>query len=196
MEFHKAVELAKVYLGDYVTLRLNKYTYHYDRIAKLFSKLEIEFETDDKRYYKYGLNVGIGIDTNFEDLYIIVGLLKDLGLEYVYILGKDYDHEECNNIFIGGKLNKSESVAVDKPFRMGVKPEVFFSLPFGSHRDDYLEKVFGVLNLYQIEQNRDMNLGENEFEEGGYGDHSPRSSDHYNDNLDMDQQSPEFWDSI
>ena len=79
---------------------------------------------------------------------------------------------------------------------MGVKPEVFFTLPFGSHRDDYLVKVFGVLNLYQIEQNRDMNLGENEFEEGGYGDHSPRSSDHYNDNLDMDQQSPEFWDSI
>ena len=196
MEFHKAVELAKVFLGDDVTLRLNVYAYHYHRIAKLFSKLEIDYELDEKRYFKYGLNVGIGIDTNFEDLYIIVGLLKDLGLEYVYILDKDYGYEECNHIFIGGKLNEYEAVEVDKPFKKGVKPEVFFTLPFGSHRDDYLKKVFGVLNLNQIEQNRLRYLGENEIEESGYGDHSPRSSDYYNDNLDMDQQSPEFWDSL
>lgn len=173
----KALELAKKHSGKNTKLVVNSLILHYERIVKLFEIIQIPFETfpqfednsspfetfpqDVDEFIKYCIERPFRFDINFDthsdfqDLYIIVAILKDFGLHTV-----SYSHKNNNEVLIG--LYYTIAFPNKKVYPKGITTDEFLKLPFSLTTDELIQSYFNEKNNDNIESSTDNSINENE----------------------------------
>ena len=136
--------------------------------------------------------MSFSINCNFQDIYLLAHLLKDYGLVSVYPSRKQeveiavgtYLHQVHNM----GKYAMAEPINIDSFLSIDPKSNTQFVVDsFFENKFSYDENDDDIENEYEdYEQDYD--------DRDSYEDQTDWS--HYNDDLDMDQQSIEFWNQF
>ena len=127
--------------------------------------------------------MSFSINCKFQDIYLLAYLLKDFGLQNLYPSRKK-ELEIAVGTYLYqvssmGKYALAETISIDS--FLGIDPksntqfvvDTYFENKFSDHKED----------CEQYYDNRDSDEDQTEWS-------------HYNDNLDMDQQSLEFWNQF
>ena len=116
-------------------------------------------------------------------------------IEYeFYEVGERYGKGEKTVVKYSGRLVKSLFCINEKGQKLTVEDYAFDLLDLYSEEEveEKVQKYLNWIKEYKLdEEEEEFNNAENCH----YGD-SYFKNDHYNDSLDMDQQSPEFWDNL
>jgi len=189
----KAHELANNFNGKNTKIIVNSQIKHFKRISRLFESYDILFEHrvfpfEDHNY----LNLHFGNLTDLKDLFTIVELLSSFGLRSIF----------CSN-----NTNNEISISSDivynyeKDAPLGLCPSRFLWLNSKSTTEeffnDFNRSIYSI-NKTPVDYDADSYVSNDDnFNPETDNDFNyPEDNPHYNDALDMDQQSQEFWDSI
>jgi hypothetical protein len=163
--------------------QLPKFTF----ISELFTHNNIPFET-----WNYESNapieiveMSLGSNCNFQDVYLLAYLLQDFGLESIYP-SRDQD----SIIRIGGYLHLVTNIGryvMAKPLNivnfLSIDPKLDTQIAV----DSFLDNNFSNEELYDDE-------GYNDYDDRYYEDETDWAL--FNDDLDIDQQKIEFWNQF
>lgn len=165
-------------------LKLNEELSKFKLISELLTHNNIPFQTWNPSG-KISLEIvemSFGINCKFQDIYLLAYLLKDFGLESIYP-----SREQEVEISVGtylfqvsnmGKYALAEPMNIDSFLSIDPKSNTQFVV------DSYFENQFSNEDDYEYDYD----------DRDSYEDQTDWS--HYNDNLDMDQQSIEFWNQF
>ncbi len=189
----KALEIANIYSGKQISLKVNTNINHYERIVNLFKKKHIAFESIDpdagnpKRF-----DIHFGNQTDFQDLFIIIAILKIFGLQSIF-----YSGDKNNEVFIGSYISE---YGPQKDISDGLSSDDFLNLPFMMTTSELLQTVFNceIVNKF-TETEKDYYYNVDHFERESYGQYAGSyaqdveglSDDFINDVLDGDPDA--YW---
>ncbi len=140
-----AKEYAKLYIGCDLVINVN--VPHFYRIIKFLDDNEIKYLTSNEYGMPFYFDIQFGSNVQFQNLYIIVTILKLFGLENLY-----YHHGDSNNILIGSfEENDDENDNYNEYINISV--EKFLQIPFYTTTEEFFNEH---LNLYEISINSDI----------------------------------------
>lgn len=140
----KSIEFFKLFhKADGMGIHLNEYLNNYEDLKRFFKYLQLDYHTfvpfsridifsPDKKYIEHSEDVkknyiprsfdlNFGLNTNFQNLYILVEVLSNFGLEYIY-----YRNEKYNFITVGCYQTEKEH----NPFSKKIEVTEFLKTPF------------------------------------------------------------------
>ena len=169
-DIFKALELANLYVGKNIEISVNTKIQHFERIIKLFEKYQIEhtvYTPESNPPKRFDLHFGKGID--FQDLFIVVAILKNFGLQAIF-----YEKKKGKEVTIGSYITECGD-SYRLPISDGISVDDFLILPFYMTTTEFLSQIFGVENfvldeihttsLPNIQLFDDDDDGENESDE-------------------------------
>lgn len=163
----KALDLAKIYSGENISLSVNSKIRHYERIIKLFERNHILFESYTPAVgMPNRFDIHFGRHSDFQDLYIIVAILKNFGLQSIF-----YSDDNNNKVTIGSYITE---YGAKKDISEGLNSDEFLKLPFYLNTNELLKNYFNVAIIDNIENSEDASMDEDEeFEDydDDYDDH-------------------------
>ncbi|WP_158859671.1 hypothetical protein [Lunatibacter salilacus] len=172
-------------------LSLNKILPDFAPISERFSKNRIPFQTWSP-YRNISISVfemSFSLKCRFQDVFLIAYLLKDYGLKGIYP-SRNQNREICIGTYLH-QLSDPEKYAVAEPLNilsfLDLDPKLDIQVVVDSH---FKNKFVDYGNFIEYELNDDT-----DYETRDCFEHTTDWS-HYNDDLDMDQQSIEFWNQF
>ena len=136
IDIFKAIELAGIFIGGNISLRVNSKIKHFDRIMKLFNKYDIYHKIytpsseEPERF-----DIHFGQQTDFQDLYIIVAILGNFGLQSIFPSDRD-----TNEVVIGSYITVCTNKN-NKNISEGITTKAMLGLPFMVTINEFLEKL-------------------------------------------------------
>lgn len=131
-----AIQLLGIFEGENIQIKLNKNLTLYSRIVTLFEKHHIDFETIDPLAPPTRFDLHFGYEINFQDLYILVSLLKNFGLQSVFLLSN-----RSSEICIGSYITEC-SPEHKRDLTQGLKPEDLLEMPFSTDINVFINEQF------------------------------------------------------
>ena len=134
IDIFKAIELAGIFIGENASLTVNSKIKHFNRIIKLFNKHNISHKIftpaaeEPERF-----DIHFGQQTDFQDLYIIVAILGNFGLQSIFP-----SDGNTNEVVIGSYITNCTN---KKHISDGITANAMLSLPFSLTIDEFLEKL-------------------------------------------------------
>lgn len=132
------MDLLKSYKGVNINIKVNTRVSHFEEIIDSLKIYNISFNSFTP-FFKdppIRFDISFGRETDFQDLYILVKILNDFGLQTVF-----YSDDINNEVMIGTYITQ---FGRRKKETEGVMSEVMLSLPFSTTIDYFLKKFFGV----------------------------------------------------
>ncbi|GEM_PF-1695848 len=160
----KALDLAKIYLGENISLKVNSKIRHYERIIKLFERNHIPFKSYTPVVgMPNRFDIHFGSHSDFQDLYIIVAILKNFGLQSIF-----YSEDNNSNVTIGSYITE---YGANKDISEGLSSDEFLKLPFYLTTNELLQNYFNVAIIDNIENSEDSSMDEDEEFEDYHDDY-------------------------
>jgi len=178
----KSIELFKFYNGENIDLHINQYSKNYEQIILFFKYLKIDFksflpfqsslpfpdDSDDEEKDPFSktnvkknapkkFSLTFDLNTNFQNLYIIIEILNNFGLEKVF-----YSNETGNSVTIGS-YSEHYDIPLSKPFEI----KTILDMPFYYSTINVLCQYYKVTEFYILSK-LDRNLLE-EFHNDNFG---------------------------
>jgi hypothetical protein len=165
-DIFKAVQLAGIFIGDNISIKVNSYINHFDRIHKLFEnyKLQHECYTPSAAEPPVRFDLHFGHKTDFQDLFIVVAILKNFGLQAIFL-----SDDNNNEVLIGSYITKYGN---RKDISEGIAADSILELPFMFTTSEFLKECFGI--------EESIDSSENLEEEYDANDHND-SYDYYDE---------------
>jgi len=149
-DLFKALDLTNMYMGYNIELKVNTEIYFFNRLVKLFEKYQIKhteytFSVDCPNRF----DLHFGRRTDFQDLYIIVAILRIFGLQSVF-----YSYEDDCEVVIGSYITEyGRKLAVSQ----GMLVDEFLSFPFFLTTKEFLFETFGNEDIGEVDKEEDDN---------------------------------------
>lgn len=159
LELIRSIEFFKMFnKTDGLAIHLNQYLPNYEDLKRFFDYLQLDyssfvpfsmrisenkyFEHPEKEKIKYiptSFDLNFGLKTNFQNLYILVEILSNFGLEYIY-----YNNENYNYITVGGYKYEKEH----NPLSKKIEVTEFLNTPFYYSTIYFASKFFNKSEQY------------------------------------------------
>ena len=180
----KSVEFFKLFnKTDGIVIQLNQYLPNYEDLKSFFDYLQLDYnsfvpfsspvshlknfkhtEKEKKGYTPTSFDLNFGLKTNFQNLYILVEILSNFGLENIY-----YNNENYNYITVGCYQHEWEF----NPLSKKIEVVEFLKTPFYYSTINFVTKLFNKSEEY-ILKHIDFDF------EKDYEDSIAASNDNYN----------------
>lgn len=137
IDIYKALDLARIFIGNNILIRINSKIKYFERISKMFSAFGISYESytpvsDIPK--RFDLHFGREID--FQDLFILVGILKNFGLQSIFYTG------DCDNqLVIGSYITECEE---NQEINEGITVDEILNLPFSLTTKEFLNRCYNM----------------------------------------------------
>lgn len=170
LKIHKSIELGKLYDGTEINITINQYSKNYKLIMRFFNHLNISFNPslpsfeeelflsneplnpfslqNIEKYTPKNFNLTFGLETNFQDLYILIEILGNFGLEKVF-----YSNEKDKSVFIGSHNEKKYKYLLSKEIEI----DKILEMPFYYSTINVLCEYYNISEAYILDKvNRDL----------------------------------------
>jgi hypothetical protein len=155
IDIFKALDIAKLYLGKNIVLKVNSRIKHFDRLTKLFERYQIEYTAytpvvgPPSRF-----DIHFGKYTDFQDLFIIVAILKNFGLQSVF-----YSQKNNNEVIVGSYITEyGQKLDISK----GISSKTFLEFPFVMTTSELLSQEYGIVDIFETEEESFQDIFMNE----------------------------------
>lgn len=164
IDIFKAIQLAGIFIGKDISIEVNDKINHFERIKKLFDNRGISYECytpsagKPKRF-----DLHFGIKTDYQDLYIIIAILKNFGLQSVFLREED----DNNKVLVGSYITE---FGLKKDDSEGINPNKILELPFTLSTNEFLKECFGFDKINENSSDSEEELFEDNDDYVGYED--------------------------
>ena len=135
------IKLLEIFDGEGLNIKLNINLIFYKRIVKLFERNQINFQTITPLNPPQRFDLHFGVNTNFQDLYILIALLQNFGLQSVFL-----SSNKNNEICIGSYITEC-SPDQRRDVSQGLTVEDFLKLPFSTSIEVLINENFTSSHL-------------------------------------------------
>lgn len=142
IDIFKAIQLSGIYIGKNISIKINNKINHFERIKKLFDNHGIShicYTPESNAPNRFDLH--FGSRTDFQDLYIIIAILKNFGLQSVFL-----SRDDNNQVTIGSYITECSS---KRDISEGIDPNTVLELPFMLTTDEFLNKCFKINRRFE-----------------------------------------------
>lgn len=183
-----AIQLLQIYQPENVQITLSNKIRFYGRISNLLEKNNIPFQNSYPIDPPKRFDLHFGSEVNFQDLYIIVAILENFGLQSIFISSK-----KSNEICIGSYITEC-SPAESRDVSQGVDVAEFLKVSFAATTTELIAERFSDSAIDEIRNinidDFDVNLpfdNDDDDQDVNYHSGNYHSDDYYSGDIRYDR---------